>query len=407
MRRRNAGRNLLARLAGRSPRYLAQFAALKLSSALNARELEFPLLPEDLADSAALRSFDGARQRPTEQTRVAWLAIPPSAGSGGHTTQFRMMQASVRAGIHTTLLLYDRHRGDFARNAGVIREAWPWMTADIQPVQKQIVGFDAVVATSWPTAHVVATRATQGRRLYFVQDYEPFFIAHGAEYALAQDSYRFGFRNIALGHMVQDLLTSEIGADSDFVPFGCDTDVYGLRAEIVPRSGIVFYAKRGNDRRGFTLAMRAIAAFHAACPEEPIHIYGDVIDDAPFPAIQHGNLAPDALNELYNTVLAGLALSFTNISLVAEEMLAAGVIPIVNDSPLARADLPNPHASWARATPVGLADALTAAVRQPNRDDHAATVGASVTGRSWRPSQEATVAILFDELSRVGLKRTD
>lgn len=397
-------RRLWARLRGRSPRYLAQFAALRLAAHLGARELEFPLLTHDLADSLALvppptRTGDGAE-------RVAWLAIPPSAGSGGHTTQFRMMQASVDAGVDTTLLLYDRHAGDFERNAATVRHAWPWMTAEILPVGERITGYDAVVATSWPTAHVAASRTDEGRLLYFIQDYEPYFLPRGAEFALAEDSYRFGFRHIALGEMVHDLLRDDAGVDADLVPFGCDTEVYHALGDGRVRSGIVLYAKRGNDRRGYALAVRALELFHAACPDEPIHVYGDIVDDAPFPVVNHGNLPPARLNELYNGVVAGLALSFTNISLVAEEMLAAGVIPVINDSHLARADLGNPHAAWARPTPTGLARALVDAVRRPSRDAHGQAVAASVAGRSWAETQRATVAIIGDELSRARFARS-
>src|SRR5664279_1228217 len=57
-----------------------------------------------------------------------------------------------------------------------------------------------------------------------------------------------------------------------------------------------------------------------------------------FPVVRHDRLRPAALNELYNQSIAGLAMSFTHILLVAEEMLAAGVIPIVNESAYSRAD---------------------------------------------------------------------
>lgn len=358
------------------------------------------MLPGDLADSLALSAPERRPLPAGRAPRVAWLAIPPSAGSGGHTTQFRMMQAGIEAGHETTLLLYDRHGGDHARHAETIRSAWPWMTADIRPVPDRITGFDAVVATSWPTAHVVASRVADGRPLYFIQDYEPYFLARGADYALAQDTYRFGFRHIALGRMVEDLLQSDAGVTSDVVPFGCDTQVYRELQRTDRRSGVVFYAKRGSDRRGYSLALRALELFHTACPDEPIHVYGDRIDDAPFPVVTHGNLDPASLNALYNRVVAGVAMSFTNISLVAEEMLAAGVVPVVNDSPLPRSDLPNVHAVWVRATPTGLARGLIDAVRRDGRDAHASTVAASIAGRSWQPSQDATVAIIEDELTR-------
>lgn len=392
-------RSLLARVRGRSLRYLAQYGALRLTARLDARQLEFPLLPEDLADSAALAPHVDRRADSVSAPRVAWLAIPPSAGSGGHTTQFRMMQAAQDAGQHTTLLLYDRHNGDFERHAAIIRAAWPWLESDIRPVERQIRGYDAVVATSWPTAHVVAARAVEGRRLYFIQDYEPLFLARGADNALAEDSYRFGFRNIALGKMVHRLIRDELAQPSDLVPFGCDTKVYHA-LDPAPRRGVVFYCKQGNDRRGARLAIAALRIFHAAHPDEPIHVYGDSPRDLPFPATLHGTLSPQSLNELYNTVVAGLALSFTNISLVAEELLAAGVVAVVNDSPLARADLDNPHAVWALATPSELARALGECVRRPDRDGHAARVAASVGGRSWEPTQSLVTGIVADELDR-------
>lgn len=37
-----------------------------------------------------------------------------------------------------------------------------------------------------------------GRRVYFVQDYEPYLYPHGSAYTLADDTYRFGFQAIAL-----------------------------------------------------------------------------------------------------------------------------------------------------------------------------------------------------------------
>lgn len=395
---RRRRRGLIERVRHRTPRYLAQFAALRLVHLLGARELEFPLLPDDLADSQSLPPFSPPAA-PGRPLRIGWLTIPPGPGSGGHTTQFRMMQAAERAGMRNTLLLYDRHAGDLADRIDTIRTSWPWLSADIRPVPPEIRGFDALVATSWPTAHVLARRGREGQRAYFIQDYEPYFSPRGAEYALAEDTYRFGFRNIALGRMVRDCLRDEAGVGSDLVPFGCDTEVYALQEHGQRRRGVVLYARQGTDRRGFTLAMRALEVFHERLPSEPIHVYGDALSDAPFPVVSHGNLTPSELNDLYSTVTAGLALSFTNISLVAEEMLAAGVVPVVNDSALARADMPNPHVAWALPTPQALADALVAAVARPDLDAHAAEVAQSVIGRSWHESEQQVVRILADTIT--------
>ena len=56
-----------------------------------------------------------------------------------------------------------------------------------------------------------AGEQTPMRRLYFIQDFEPYFYGRGSMYSLAEDSYRFGFRCIALGQMVAGTLRSEVG----------------------------------------------------------------------------------------------------------------------------------------------------------------------------------------------------
>ncbi|GAP56006.1 glycosyl transferase group 1, partial [Arthrobacter sp. Hiyo6] len=77
------------------------------------------------------------------------------------------------------------------------------------------------------------------------------------------------------------------------------------------------------------------------------------------PLTQHGMLSRAELNDLYNRTIAGLALSFTNITLVASEMLAAGNIAVLNDHEFSRQVLTNPEAVWAPPTPSSLAAALS------------------------------------------------
>ena len=236
------------------------------------------------------------------------------------------------------------------------------------------------------------------RRLYFVQDYEPLFYPRGSEYALAEDTYRFGFRRIALGEMVAGLLAVLDGDRPDVVPFGCDLSVYGPTVHETQRSGVVFYCKPDVARRGYTLGRLALEEFHRRHPEQEIHVYGEIVRKLSMPVTMHDRMTPAELNELYNRTIAGLALSFTNISLVAEEMLAAGTIPVVNDSAYARADLGSDFARWAVPTPGALAAALCAAVERDDRDAHARAAAESVRGRSWEPAREQVVRILEDEV---------
>ena len=394
---------LVDSLRRRGVRDTAQRVVNRIYQRLDVAALEFPLLPADIADSLRISPALPAGELPTGPLTIGWICTPPSPGSGGHTTLLRMVAELERRGHDCVLFIYDRHGGDIAQHEAMVRGGWPDLRArvvDVTAGAAPFAGVDAVVATGWQTAHVLARRGagSSARRLYFVQDFEPFFYPRGSLYALAEDSYRFGFRTISLGRMVYEHLRLDVGIDTDLVGFGCDTDVYTLTNH-GERRGVVFYEKPGNDRRGYTLARLALEEFHRAHPDEPIHLYGDGGPAWSIPVVRHGRLTPSALNELYNGVTAGLAMSFTNISLVAEEMLAAGTICVVNDTASARADLSHPDVAWAHATPGGIADALGRAVTAQNipaRAVHAA----DLVRHGWRDTASRVADVVLDEIHR-------
>lgn len=391
----------IQRLHSFGVRGVAQRVVRNVYRRLDVSSIEFTIRPEDLADSTRLPeqiSVTPSLLVPGQQIRIGIVCTAPGPGSGGHTTLFRMVQGLEERGHSCTLFLYDPHSGDMGRREAVIRHGWPWLSAKIANIDDGLSGMDAVIASSWETAHVVVS-TTDGPsvRLYFVQDYEPYFYPHGSLYTYAEDSYRFGLRTIALGEMVASLIRNQ-GVTADVAPFGCDTEVYSLHNNGL-RSGIVFYAKPGNDRRGYLLGKATLELFHRIHPEVDIHIYGDPVADWNIPVIRHGRLSPRQLNDLYNQTFGGLALSFTNISLVAEEMLAAGSIPVINDSSLARADLKNTRAVWAAPTPGGLAEGLSRMIQGSGDRDRPADAARQVR-QGWDEAQAVVADVLLDELRR-------
>lgn len=380
------------------PRALAQRVARYAYNKLDAASLDDPP-HEDVADSARLHlALPERRPLHGDPLTIGWVMTPPSAGSGGHTTLFRMVKAAEEAGHRCVLFLHDRYGGDVQSHEQVIREWWPDLEAEVRDAMNGISDVDACVASSWVSAHVMARRGgSPMRRLYFVQDYEPYFYPRGALYALAEDSYRFGFRCIALGGMVAELLRSDAGVVADVVEFGCDTSVYRLLPRN-DRKGIVFFARPDTPRRGYLLACLALQRFHELHPDVEIHFYGSRVGRLPFPATQHGRLTASELNELYNSCIAGLVLSFTNISLVPEEMLAAGTIPVMNDSAHSKMVLRNDNAVWAAPTPEGLAAALSDVVRRADVTEAARVASESVRSVGWARAQADTVRIIEDEV---------
>lgn len=244
----------------------------------------------------------------------------------------------------------------------------------------------------WPTAIP----------FYFIQDYEAYFYPRGYLYDLAEATYSMGLQNIALGHMVATEMQRNADVTADIVvPFGADVDTYHLLPDrTVPRRGVVYYAKRTVDRRGYLLAKRALELFHERCPDQPIHVVGDRIPGWHVPAIQHGSVPPRELNRLYNETIAGLAMSFTNVSLVAAELLAAGNFAVLNDDAGPRLDLDSPYATWVPGNPGALAGALAEAVRHEDPDARGERI-AGHAPRRWTAAQQMT-ADFIEETVRVG-----
>ena len=383
------------------PSGVAQRIAQRAFRQSGAADLVFNLDLEDLlVDVPSELPVPVTRPAWGQPLRIGWVTTPPAAGSGGHTTLFRIVEALEAAGHHCVLFLYDKHGLDVARLTAVIRENWPGMQAEVRDARAGIGGIDAVIATSWESAHVIVKyERSPMRRLYFMQDYEPFFYGHGAESAFAAMTYRLPFRRIALGEMLAGMLREQTGLASDVVPFGCDSAVYHLPVGGIARSGIVFYCRPDHPRRGYQLAYIALMVFHRRHPDQEIHVYGAHPRGLRIPFTFHGRMSTVELNDLYGRTIAGLAMSFTNITLVAEEMLSAGHIPVVNDIPLARRVLPNPYVRWAEPTATALADQLSAAVTTNDIAGHAAAAAASVVGRSWKPTQDAVVRIIVKEVT--------
>jgi hypothetical protein len=392
----SAGRRGLRLWRESGSRAVAQRLARVAYQRLDAASLEFPLELENVADSRQLSLPVPERHvSRSHRLRVGWVCTPPGLGSGGHTTMFRMVSALEDAGHECTMFMYDRFGGDVRGHEATMRRGWPAVRARVADARDGIGGVDACVATSWSSAHILAREGSAPmRRLYLVQDFEPFFYPRGAEYALVEDSYRFGFRCVAIGHMVANVLRERIGIAAEVLEFGCDTAVYQLQQK-GSREGVVFYTKPRTPRRGFLLGALGLQEVHRRRPDVTIHSVGDGSALLPFPAVMHGVCSPQELADLYNHCRAGVALSFTNVSLIAEELLACGTVPVINDSPYARADVVSDHVGWAAPTASGVADAVLEILDAPLDPS---VVAASARQDAWRPAQAAFLRSVEEEV---------
>jgi len=342
------------------------------------------------ADVAAPRRLWPSRANPgTGPLSIGWVMGPPSAGSGGHTTLFRLIRGLEEYGHRNVVHIYDRHcPGEVATSRHIIEDHFDALAARITDAGELTrwahPTFDVLVATSWPTAYVVRNAPIEAVRAYVVQDFEPWFHPAGSAARLAEETYRFGFHGICAGRWLSEHLARGYAMACDHFDLGVDTAVYAPRGRR-PRRDVVFYARPNTPRRGFALGLLALSRLAARRRDIAIHLFGEELHGLrlPFPCTDHGVLSPVEIDALFNRCAAGLVLSFTNLSLLPLEMLATGCVPVVNDAAHTRAVLDNPSVRYAEPTPEALAAALEAVVDSPSRAADMRRAAASVHGHGW------------------------
>ncbi len=353
-----------------------------------------PVRPADVLAADLASPFRPAAlgTSPGEPLVVNWVTTPPSPGSGGHSTLFRIVNYLEAHGYLNRVYLYDAYGGDHTYYASIVRSYYGF-AGPVLGIDTGMQDAHAVVATAWPTAYAVFNARCTGKRFYFVQDFEPHFYPTGTLSVLAENTYRMGFHCITAGSWLSREMHDNYGLDADSFDFGCDLDKYRYAAGS-SRNGIAFYARPETARRGFELGALALEILSRRQPSVELHLYGEPIGKLSFDFVDHGRVTPQRLNHIYSKCRAGLSLSLTNVSLVPHEMLAAGCIPVINDAEHNRMVLANPFVRYAPLAPHALAAALEDILAMEDFDGLAAQAAASVRSASWDDAG-ATVDCVF------------
>lgn len=291
---------------------------------------------------------------------TAWIISPPDLASGGHQNAFRHMKILEKVGHKVTVYIYapwKRSRVSAESITKFLREAssFPDIEAEIR-IYDPNVGIqnshNVVIACDWPTAYAVKRVDVQVKKFYFVQDFEPWFYPQSSEYVLSENTYRMGFWGICAGPWLKFKLARDYGMESSYFSFGVDKTKYFV-TNSGPRPEILFYARPPTPRRATEIGLIVLELFHQIRPEVKINIVGwDMSsENLRFPYENHKTLPPHELNDLYNRCSLGLVFSLTNVSLLPMELIAAGVVPVVNDSENTRMCLQNKNIEFVNLDP--------------------------------------------------------
>lgn len=291
---------------------------------------------------------------------TAWIISPPDLSSGGHQNAFKHMKVLERAGHKVTVYIYSpwaRQQVSVETVSKLLREStsYPQLKAEIKiydPKNGITNSHDVVVACDWPTAYAANRVDGKVKKFYFVQDFEPWFYPQSSEFVLSENTYRMGFWGICAGPWLKHKLSNDYGMDSSYFSFGVDTKKYFV-SNAGPRQEILFYARPPTPRRATEIGLIVLEQFHRLRPDVTINIVGwDMSSEQlRFPFVNHKTLPLDELNDLYNRCALGLVFSLTNVSLLPLELVASGVVPVVNDAENTRMSLQNNHIEFVNLDP--------------------------------------------------------
>ncbi|MCK9516172.1 MAG: glycosyltransferase family 4 protein [Ottowia sp.] len=325
--------------------------------------------PGNLSGSDVLGAFSFINQPqrklaagPAAKDSLLWFVPDFNIGSGGHLNIFRTIWHMEQKGYACSIVIVrpSVHASAAAARAD-IRAHFFDLRASVYLADQDLPAAEFAVATSWDTAYWV--RALHGTvcKLYFVQDFEPFFYPLGSEYVLAENTYRFGFFGITAGGWLARKLAQDYGMPARAVGFGVELDRYRQLPRREPDvKHVFFYARPPTPRRAFELGLLVLAEVAQRMPDTRFILAGWDTGGykIPFEHLNCGTLALDELPDLYSQCDVALVLSLTNLSLLPLELMACGCAVVSNRGANVEWLLHEEVALLADATPEALAGAV-------------------------------------------------
>lgn len=243
-----------------------------------------------------------------------------SRGSGGLSDVLHLGHALEQGhGLRVSYLVPARQ--DLAAARAIIARAHAGVRPE-QVVDRLERPPEFLCATAWTTANEVAQRPSR-RKLYFVQDYEPWFHRRGLRHTYAAASYELGFEMFTLGPWLAGQIRREHAGTSPLgLPFPVSDNAPATAA--APRRRVTFYLQPDKEHRGTELlieAARRLARAWAGQPHPPLlTVFGSAANDylAPdFACDWRGVVSEPEIVALLQESRVTVCTSFTNLSLIA------------------------------------------------------------------------------------------
>jgi glycosyltransferase involved in cell wall biosynthesis len=182
---------------------------------------------------------------------------------GGIFTIFRFIEKLSSEGINNRIIIYDNPSFDVSKLDNEIQENFPNLKnykiivydmkyEDVNNLPSSDLSF----CSFWTSAYLLLKFNKTKRKYYFIQDYEPLFYPGGSIYALAESTYRFGFRGLVNTPGLLAAVNSRHGMEGiSFIPAVDQTIYHSPKERNNKKVRIFFYARPNNPRNAFNLGI--------------------------------------------------------------------------------------------------------------------------------------------------------
>ncbi len=261
---------------------------------------------------------------------IAWFCTDFGLGSGGHRTIFQNMNYLAENDYKCDLYVIgktDNETGEQIKER--IERDYFALEGDVYVGEILHKKYDAAIATFHTTVKIVEELDIP-KKMYFIQDFEPWFFPMGENYLEAQKSYKYGLDGISIGRWLANKIQVEFGAKMRHFSFCADQDIYKRDEDVERENAVCFIYQPDKPRRCAELGLRALQIVKKERPDTKIYLYGSRKKISFNLETEHlGLLSTEGCNDLYNRCKVGLCMSSSNPSRVPFEMMAAG-LPVVD-----------------------------------------------------------------------------
>lgn len=222
-----------------------------------------------ITESDMKKSNEAIKFKPLTKITTANWFVPnfDHLSFGGIFTIFRFIEKFSVEGVTNRIIIYDKPSFDVEKLEAEISEKFPNLK------NYQIIIFDhsnddindlpecdIAICSFWISAYLLLKFNKTKRKYYFIQDYEPLFYPGGSTYALAESTYRFGFRALVNTPGLLAAVNTRHGTEGiSFIP-AVDQALYYPDAtkRTKGKVRIFFYARPNNPRNAFNLGIEII-----------------------------------------------------------------------------------------------------------------------------------------------------